>query len=90
MIIVFCNFSLSIEAEVNQLGNTSPSVVQVESGIKNPLYNEVEGRGIMQPARGQLPTEQYNTLVQVGGRSSNDHIPLGVLQDSTTTYAVLK
>ena len=63
------------------VGSTSHSVVQVE---KNPIF---EGHGTMQPTQRQLPTEHYNTLVQVGGRNSNDHV---VLPDSTPTYAMLK
>ena len=69
------------------VGSTNHSVVQVESGIKNPIYNEFEGRGTMQPTQRQLPTEHYNTLVQVGGHNSNDCV---VLPDSTPTYAMLK
>lgn len=59
-------------------------------GIKNPIYNEVDGGGGTLTTHDQRrqPTEQYNTLVQVGGRSSNDHV--SVLQDSTPAYAMLK
>ena len=76
-------------------GDTSHSLVQLEGrGIKNPLYyNEVDGGGSTLPPHdqnGRQPTEQYNTLVQVGGRSSSEHVQLNVLQDSTPTYAMLK
>ena len=75
-------------------GDASHSLVQLEGrGIKNLLYyNEVDGGSSTLPPHDQRrqPTEQYNTLVQVGGRSSSDHVQLSVLQDSTPTYAMLK
>ena len=90
--ILLCKLSLFllIETGVSQ-GNTSHSLVQLEGrGIKNPVYNEVDGDGSTLPPHDQRRqlTEQYNTLVQVGGRSSNDHV--SVLQESTPTYAMLK
>ena len=74
-------------------------------GIKNPVYykdSEVDGgRGGSGSGSGsgtgqthndrtpRQPTELYNTLVQVGGRNSNDHVSV-LQQESTPTYAMLK
>ena len=69
-------------------------------GIKNPVYykdSEVDdghggsGSGTVQTHNDQRrqPTELYNTLVQVGGRNSNDHVSV-LQQESTSTYAMLK
>jgi hypothetical protein len=69
-------------------------------GIKNPVYyndSEVDGGGggpgsssgtVQTHDQTRQPTELYNTLVQVGGRSSDDHVSV-LQQENTPTYALL-